>query len=263
MNKLDRKKFDEEGFLVLESVFSLEECKKLQREIEAHIATGLMPLTKKDAHQELITHNSILKVCDELMGGVGFRFHHLHSARHEEGMKSMGWHHDYELADQPRKHLMLHFLIYLSGLNGEIGELLVVPGSHRMLVKSRQFFKKDFDFFEGYKVIDKLAPGSLVVINSATIHSRRARSGGGNSPRYFIDLSYCQETTKWPRYCGRNDWGNVLANLSLWAKDDRARLIVRDDCYFTPLNNYFYSRLRNIMIPKISKIRKNFKAFFA
>ena len=80
MEILDLKKFDDDGFLVLESVFSTDECDQLMREIENHSISGAMPLKTKDAHSQLITNESILSICSKLMRGTGFRFHHLHSA---------------------------------------------------------------------------------------------------------------------------------------------------------------------------------------
>jgi hypothetical protein len=44
-------------------------------------------------------------------------------------------HHDYEQYPQgPRQLLMVHCFVYFNGLNGDIGDLIVLPGSHKTIV---------------------------------------------------------------------------------------------------------------------------------
>ena len=49
-------------------------------------------------------------------------------------------------------------------------------------------------------IYDDLPPGSAVVVHSAVWHARRPKPGGEERPRYFIDVSYCQNGVLWPAY---------------------------------------------------------------
>ena len=39
-----------------------------------------------------------------------------------------------------------------------------------------------------------------VIVHSALFHARRAKPGGDEQPRYFIDVSYCRNGILWPGY---------------------------------------------------------------
>ena len=80
---------------------------------------------------------------------------------------------------------------YPDGRNGEVGDLLVLPGSHKQ-VMTREALRM-FGF-------DDLPPGSALLVHSAMIHARRHKPGGQHYRRYFIDTSYCQAGTLWPGY---------------------------------------------------------------
>ena len=113
----------------------------------------------------------------------------------------MHWHQDYEQYPQTnRSHLMVHVFYYLSGLNGEVGDLLLVPRSQQSVVARdalRIFGTKDLP---GSLTVDRLAPGSAVIVHSALFHARRPKPGGAGQPRYFVDISYCQDGILWPGY---------------------------------------------------------------
>jgi ectoine hydroxylase-related dioxygenase (phytanoyl-CoA dioxygenase family) len=148
------------------------------------------------------------------MNGSEYHFHHLHAACHKSGMPSLGWHHDYEqYKERGREFTMIHIFLYLNGLNGEIGDLLLIPGSHNQNLKRYEYSSKDFAYFKNYKRINNIAEGSIIIINSALIHARQAKSGGDLKPRYFIDLSFCQSGIKWPPYRESKNWKNILPIL--------------------------------------------------
>jgi hypothetical protein len=63
--------------------------------------------------------------------GTGlFSFHHQHGARMDAGAGPRGWHQDYEQYPQTdRDLLMVHCFYYPNGLDGQIGDLILLPGS--------------------------------------------------------------------------------------------------------------------------------------
>jgi hypothetical protein len=150
------------------------------------------------AHGELLTHEPLLQVIAELMD-TPFVFHHLHSDRHGPGIPGKPWHHDREPndVDDPQL-LMVHALHYLGGLDGTIGSLTVVPGSHRQTWSKSALAHLGSAELPGEVVIDKLPHGSTVLVNSALLHARRPEpSPPGTAARYFVDACYCQTGARW------------------------------------------------------------------
>ena len=103
---------------------------------------------------------------------------------------------DYEQTPQmDRELLMVHCFYYPNGLDGEIGDLMVLPKSHRS-VMSRGAFSSIFrqeklpgSIWFGSEVA--LPRGSVVIAHSALMHGRKQQPGGEPSkPRYFTDVSY-------------------------------------------------------------------------
>ncbi len=104
---------------------------------------------------------------------------------------------------------MCHAFVYLHGLTGEIGDLIVLPGSHKTVMDrnligdlfQQQQLPGSLSFGSGIP----LPPGSVVIVHSALVHGRRAMPGGKDGqPRYFSDISYCQHSSSrkrpWPSY---------------------------------------------------------------
>jgi hypothetical protein len=115
------------------------------------------------------------------------------------GDKGVSWHHDYEQHPQTnRSHGMVHTFWYLNGLDGTIGDLLVLPGTHRLVMERNAYSHFGYAPLPGERVIDRLPPGTAVIVHSALLHARRAKPGGEGRPRYFIDCSYCQAGVRWP-----------------------------------------------------------------
>jgi hypothetical protein len=95
---------------------------------------------------------------------------------------------------------MVHVFFYLDGLNGTVGDLLLVPGSYRYPTDSHALTFLGTSDLPGSITVDDVPPGSVLVVHSAMWHARRAKPGGEDSPRFFIDSSYCRSGVRWPSY---------------------------------------------------------------
>jgi hypothetical protein len=200
------KDFDDQGFLIFENFLNEENIQELKDSVDAKNADAAGdPSNKKYVIEygslgELTAHEDTMHVLDQLFGDQNYTMHHIHAVRQDAGNKGIGWHHDYEQFPQTnRNYLMVHVFYYLNGLNGEIGDLLVMPGSHKM-INDGNFGLFGTDDLPGSLALDNLAPGSMIVVHSGLLHGRRKKPGGENSPRYFIDASYCEKGIRWPRY---------------------------------------------------------------
>ncbi|MBA3708487.1 MAG: phytanoyl-CoA dioxygenase family protein [Planctomycetes bacterium] len=199
------------GYLVLDRFLDPEVNQRLKGEIDIHVdgKSNAWPCELPE-HGRLISDPRLMALLDSVLGS-GFGFHHLHSSRHDAGAEGVSWHHDYEQIPQTnRSHTMVHVFFYLNGLDGTIGDLMLLPKSHN-LVWDRYSLHPLFGTSDlpGSVVINDLAPGTAVIVNSALLHARRAKPGGEGKPRYFIDTSYCQAGIRWPSY-GRPEWREIL-----------------------------------------------------
>ncbi|WP_234434876.1 MULTISPECIES: phytanoyl-CoA dioxygenase [Streptomyces] len=130
------------------------------------------------AHGQLLTHPPLLWTLTRLLG-PSFVFHHLHSDRQEPGIPGKPWHHDCEPNDRSDASLlMVHALHYLGGLDEKVGSLSVLPGSHRGAFGKSAFAHHGTAELPGEVVIDRLPPGSTVLLNSALFHTRRPAPDG-------------------------------------------------------------------------------------
>ncbi|NES86630.1 MAG: phytanoyl-CoA dioxygenase family protein [Moorea sp. SIO2B7] len=171
---------------------SIEYCREMRRDKPSLIELEL------GEHGWLITYPPLMKILTQLMGD-GFAFHHLHSNRNISGSPDKNWHHDYEQYPQSNRfHMMIHVFHYLDGLNGTIGDLVVLPGSHTIIAEKKAFEGFGTMSLSGEIVIDNLPSGSTVIIQSSLFHARRAKPGGEGKPRYLIDCSYCETGIRWP-----------------------------------------------------------------
>jgi len=175
-------------------------------------ASGSAPATMElelGAHGWLVSYPPVMAALARLMGPA-FAFHHMHSSRHDPGTRCKDWHHDYEQRPQrDRRHLMIHVLYYLTGLDGTIGDLVVLPGTQHIIAEKNALAHVGERRLAGEVVIDSLPPGSAVVMHSALFHARRAKLGGEGHPRYFVDCSYCQVGPRWPSV--KPYWRHMLA----------------------------------------------------
>ena len=214
MPPIDLPTFKQTGYLIFESLLSEAECTELKAEIDQLVPRRINVACELPAHAALVTHPKLMGIARTLMDGTEYGFHHLHSACHHAGTPAFPWHHDYEQNPQvDRQHTMVHFFMYLNGLNGTVGDLLIIPGSHHQVLGRYDFSQLGTVDLPGTLVIDNIPPGSVVAIHSAAVHARRARPGGEGHPRYFIDASYCQTGRTWPAYSERGNWREILARL--------------------------------------------------
>ena len=97
---------------------------------------------------------------------------------------------------------MVHCFYYPNGLNGEIGDLILLPRSHTAVMHRNAFSDKFYsEDLPGSLTVSDLPLGSAVVVHSALMHGRRGKPGGSGYCRYFTDVSYCQAGEKmWPSY---------------------------------------------------------------
>jgi hypothetical protein len=208
------------GYVVLPNLLDAAAIAELKPEVDAIMASQhALRAIECQAHGMLLSHPTIMAAVERLLG-PGFAFHHLHSARHDAGTPGVDWHHDYEQHPQSnREHGMVHVFYYLNGLDGTVGDLLVRPGSHKWILDRRALSDCGTADLPGSIVIDRLSPGSAVIVHSACLHARRAKPGGEGRARYFIDASYCQAGIRWPSYSAA-DWRDLLA-LALQRGYDR------------------------------------------
>jgi ectoine hydroxylase-related dioxygenase (phytanoyl-CoA dioxygenase family) len=202
-----RRALRENGYVVLERFLAQDVNDRLKAEIDRHLAAEPRGFPfELPEHGRLVADPALMRMLAELLGD-GFAFHHQHTARHDAGSPGVHWHHDYEQLPQTnRSHTMVHAFFYLNGLDGTIGDLLLLPKSQHALWErysvGQQFGDADLP---GSIVVDDLPPGSMIIVHSALLHARRAKPGGQGKPRYFIDASYCQAGIRWPGYRGQ-DW---------------------------------------------------------
>lgn len=193
--------FADEGYAVFPEFLAKDEIDTLKSAVDRHVSAQ----PRRHAYQDdeigaLVWHPGVAEIVDELMGGR-YVFHHIHAARHDAGQQGVAWHQDYEQYPQTnRAHLMVHVFFYLNGLNGTVGDLLLVPGSWRFATDSHALSSLGTSDLPGSITIDDVPPGSVLVVHSAMWHARRAKPGGEGNPRFFIDSSYCRSGVKWPSY---------------------------------------------------------------
>jgi len=206
--------FRKEGYLIFESFFSPEECAAVKADIDALEAArrggGPAPWPVEYPHLgSLISEPRVMEIVEAVMG-PGFAFHHLHAVRQDAGAPGVNWHQDYEqFPHSNRSHTMVHLFYYFNGLNGEIGDLLVLPRTQKTIVDNGSLWHLGTADLPGTIVVDSLPPGSMVMVNSALWHARRPKPGGEETPRYFADSSYCQAGIRWPAY-GNKRWQEML-----------------------------------------------------
>lgn len=245
--------FIEQGYLVLPSFLPVELVTMLKQEADRWIDEGLRdrsiaycrsqirhppPLMELEleAHGWLISYPPLMAVLTQLMGSV-FAFHHLHSDRHDSGLPGKNWHHDYEQYPQAnRSHIMVHALHYLDGLNGTIGDLVVLPGSQNIVAEKNTFSRFGTASLPGEVVINQLPPGSTVLIHSALFHARRDRAGGEGQSRYLVDCAYCQAGVRWPVV--KPYWKQMLARARELGLDRRQwTALFADQHFYDPYDN--------------------------
>lgn len=197
--------FARDGFIIRQDFFSESLMAPLRDELHWWSLQSPRPdAYTLPVHGGLIAHEPLMHIMQQLCGS-DFRFHHLNTYYQVEGEPGVPWHNDFEQVTlpMPRKQANIIVLFYPGGLRGEVGDLVVVPGSqHRMAAWDAYGFLGT-SVLPGEVVIDRLTPGSAVICHTGLVHCRRPRSGAG--PRYFADVSYVAGGTRWPATC-QYDW---------------------------------------------------------
>lgn len=231
--------FDEVGYLVFEGLFEADYNQRLKDDVDLMMedrARGEKKMiVSYDDLGGLTSEPVVVDRVADLMGGKKFAHHHIHARWQGEGERGVAWHHDYvQIPQTNRSHLMVHVFMYLDGLNGQIGDLLVMPGTHKKVMDRDAFRQFEYADLPGSVTVDDLAPGSIIIVHSAVQHARRPKPGGQSFRRYFIDTSYCQEGILWASY----------PNIEEINKVAMAKGFDRDEKYaFLYDTSQFYDRL--------------------
>lgn len=214
--------FAQDGVALFPAFLDDEEVSSLKKATDEAVEAALPPF-QQPGLRDLVWHPRVLSVLDDLVGAP-YVFHHIHAARQAAGTDGVWWHHDYlQFPQANRSHAMVHAFFYLNGLNGEVGDLVVVPGSHRSVMRGDAFAFMGTEPLPGEVVFHNVPPGTMIVAHSGVLHARRAKPGGEGSPRYFIDTSYCEVGVQWPGYA---NFDSMLTELSACrGADDRPSLL--------------------------------------
>jgi hypothetical protein len=197
--------FRDQGHCVLPSLLPESMCEALVADVDRKLEQGGEAIDYP-ALGPLTSYPPLLEVVESLLG-PGFALHHFNATRYEAGDPGRAWHHDYRQYPQTnRTHVMLHALCYPRGLNGEIGDLILLPGSHRSVADRRAMLLFGTAELPGSLTISILPPGTVVLIHSAIFHGRRPKPGGEGRPRYFLDVSYCARGVLWPGHEYGRGW---------------------------------------------------------
>ena len=200
----DQEFFHREGYLMLPGFIEDD----YRERIKADVDQLMLDRQNKDerflvAYKEmglLTSHPALIEKLQALMV-PRFAMHHIHAVRQDAGNRGVNWHQDYEQYPQTnRSHIMVHVFYYLDGLNGEIGDLLVLPRSQNMVIANGGLGLFGTEDLPGSICVDNVSPGTAIIVHSGVWHARRAKPGGENFSRYFIDVSYCQHGVLWPGY---------------------------------------------------------------
>ena len=200
----DQDFFHTEGYVMLPGFLDTGFTEELKKNVDELMADRKNPESYEKYLVEyqdlglLTSHPPLMKMLDQLMG-PRFAMHHIHAVRQDAGNDGVHWHQDYEQVPQTnRSHIMVHVFYYLDGLNGEVGDLLVLPRSQNTIIERGSLALLGTGDLPGSLTIDDVPPGTAVIVHSAVWHGRRPKPGNG--PRYFIDVSYCQQGIIWPGY---------------------------------------------------------------
>lgn len=233
----DIDQFNEEGYLVFEGLFDDDHNQRIKDDVDQLMEDRQNPDIKKPimAYQELgllTSEPAIVDRVSDLMDGEKFIHHHIHARWQLPGERGAPWHHDYEQLPQTnRSHLMVHVFMYQDGLNGEVGDLLVLPGTHKKMMNRDAFRPFEYADLPGSRTIDDLAPASIIIVHSAVQHARRPKPGGGEFKRYFIDTSYCQNGVRWPGSRRLQEFNDLAMELG-WDRDGKYAFLYEDGHFF-------------------------------
>lgn len=217
LSEAEKEQFRKLGYVIRPGMLDAGQVAAVSADIDRYVTVEPLfdgsHVARYDALSGLVVDPLTLEITQDIMGGDSFSFHHCHAARHEPGLRGVPWHHDYEQIPQTnRSHVQLHVLHYLDGLNGTVGDLLLLPRSHRSVMRRDALAFLGDQEIPGTVVVNDLPPGSVVFVHSAVVHARRPQPGGGDRKRYFIDIAFVQHGVQWPSY-GREGWRETLSEM--------------------------------------------------
>lgn len=201
------KHFEEQGYIMLPAFIDEDHQQRLRDDVDkleddrTKMRWDEVPfLVSYDELGLLTSHPPMMEMLRQLEGD-DFMLHHIHGVRQDAGNRGVQWHHDYEQIPQTnRSHCMVHVFYYLNGLNGEVGDLLLVPGTHQKIMNNNALADFETNDLPGSITVDNVPNGTAIIVHSALFHARRAKPGGEGRSRYFIDISYCERGVIWPGY---------------------------------------------------------------
>ena len=176
--------FWQQGYLVIEGLFSAQNMDKLQSIILGHYglnpeyehevaflsksATEVIPWFPQRSGEQAfdeIEHCNQMETLTEAILGKGWKSLYCMTMFSKKGTKGQAWHQDC-LPDDP-KQFNLNRLVYTMDINDQVGgELLVMPGSHRLGKLPPGEVSEDFS----EQVILAPQKGTLVIIHGHTWH---------------------------------------------------------------------------------------------
>ena len=212
--------FHDSGYVALPAFFSDDLMEGVHQEM-------LKGMTEEPwlapAHGSLISYAPLMGIVEQLCG-ADFRFHHLNTYFQGEGIPGVDWHNDFEQSYLPmprhEKNTNLIVLIYPGGLQGEVGDLVVVPGTHKLCAAWDAYAFLGTAHLPHEVVIDRVVPGTVVLCHTGLVHCRRPQPGPG--PRYFCDVSYVTADQLWPASC-QHDWKKMYADCLRLGYDQEGR----------------------------------------
>ena len=214
-----------EGYVALPGLIPVSFNTALKADVDALMADRASNSARLIASYgtlgELCSYPPVVDKVRQLMkeygnGETECGMHHIHANRQAPGTGSSNWHQDYHSAANTylREQLMVHVFYYLDGLDGTIGDLMILPrsqyahwdGGSMQAIFGDRALPGSKTFGTGTAV----PQGTAVICHSALVHGRRKRPGG--SFRYFADVSYCQPGERqWPNDMQRKEEERALA----------------------------------------------------
>jgi ectoine hydroxylase len=184
LTEMDRFVFESYGYLLIEDVLSLDECKEVLdasiRIHKGHPKDHLMQLGRgfetEPSIERLIDHPAILP---KIRGILGDRFvlQAAFCTIQPAGSESIGWHRDgsgsfeYELLGYPAPLLQLRASYNLTDqMNDFMGNMMMIPGSHRSPVRLPESVH-DKIYACPIQHIIRVRPGAVLIFHNAVFHS--------------------------------------------------------------------------------------------
>ncbi|PCJ60542.1 MAG: hypothetical protein COA79_08190 [Planctomycetota bacterium] len=237
LNEKQKTFFEDEGYLVYPAFLSKDQTNKLMLELDQNTilrASGVY--SKLELFEKIgwITSlPNLITIVSQLMEDSKFALHHLHAVKQETGEKGVNWHHDYEqIPVSNHSHKMVHCFFYVNGLNGQIGDLQILPKSHKGICDYSMPKVFGDQELPGSKTFSSLSAGTLVIVHSALWHRRRKSNlGSADYSRYFIDASYCEYGIKWPRSKRFDDYDQI-AQESNFTDNGKYDYLYNKDLFF-------------------------------